>query len=136
MSVALFAFSCIGPQGPPGYDGEGVNKFTLEFKIQSRDWVKVTDGGGNFTGWYYEVNMPELTRYVYERGIYNTYLWDGQVQIPLPLIIYNETDNALWEKKISCDYAIGSVALYYQENDFQNENTRPETMTFRIQLLS
>ncbi len=66
---------------------------------------------------------------------YNVYLWDGNIQVPLPLIVYNETDNELWEKKISCDFAVGSVAVYYQENDFMNEGYRPEDMTFRIHLV-
>lgn len=138
FSVALLTFGCTGPQGPQGPQGpagEGSMKFTLEFKVLSRDWVRNTDAGGNFIGWWYEISVPELTRYIYEYGIYNTYLWDGNVQVPLPLIVYNETDNKLWEKKISCDFAVGSVAVYYQENDFTNEGRQPEDMTFRIHMV-
>lgn len=138
MAVAFFAFGCEGPQGPPGPSGlpGGVNKFTFEFKLHSQDWEKMTDGAGNFTGWTFVADLPELTRKVYESGLYSTYLWEGNIQESLPIIVYNETDNQLWEKKISCDYAIGSVAFHYQENDFQNENVRPGTMTFRVQLFS
>lgn len=138
MSIALFAFGCTGPrgpQGPQGPAGEGFTKFTYEFKLLSQDWRKDTDPAGNFIGWWYEISLPELTRFVYEEGIYNTYLWDGNIQVPLPVIVYNETDSQLWEKKISCDYAIGSVAVYYQENDFTNEDRRPEDMVFRIHLV-
>lgn len=110
-------------------------KFTLEYKVLSRDWVRNTDTNGNFVGWWYEISVPELTRYVYEHGIYNTYLWDGNIQVPLPLIVYNETDNQLWEKKISCDFGVGSVAVYYQENDFANDGVQPEDMTFRIHMV-
>lgn len=135
FSVALLTFGCTGPQGPQGPAGEGSMKFTLEFKVLSRDWVRNTDAGGNFIGWWYDISVPELTRYIYEYGIYNTYLWDGNVQVPLPIIVYNETDNQLWEKKISCDFAVGSVAVYYQENDFTNEGRQPEDMTFRIHMV-
>lgn len=138
FSVALLTFGCTGPQGPQGPQGpagEGSMKFTLEFKVLSRDWVRNTDAGGNFIGWWYDISVPELTRYIYEYGIYNTYLWDGNVQVPLPIIVYNETDNQLWEKKISCDFAVGSVAVYYQENDFTNEGRQPEDMTFRIHMV-
>ena len=51
------------------------------------------------------------------------------------MIVYNETDNTLWEKKMSCDFEVGSVAVYYQENDFMHEGYRPEDMTFRIHLV-
>lgn len=103
--------------------------------LASADWEKNTDAAGNFIGWWHEIQMPELSTYVYEYGMYNVYLWDGNIQVPLPLIVYNETDNELWEKKISCDFAVGSVAVYYQENDFMNEGYRPEDMTFRIHLV-
>lgn len=138
VAVAFFAFGCEGPQGIPGPQGRPgvINKFTLEFTIKSQDWVRLNDNAGNFIGWNYVVDMPELTRDIYERGLYATYLWESSIQEPLPIIVYNETDNQLWEKKISCDYAVGSVAMYYQENDFQNENVKPATMTFRIQLMS
>lgn len=97
--------------------------------------MKNTDAAGNFIGWWHEIQMPELSTYVYEYGMYNVYLWDGNIQVPLPVIVYNETDNTLWEKKISCDFEVGSVAVYYQENDFMNEGYRPEDMTFRIHLV-
>lgn len=114
---------------------KGSQTFTLTYKLASADWVKNTDAAGNFIGWWHEIQMPELSTYVYEYGMYNVYLWDGNIQVPLPVIVYNETDNTLWEKKISCDFEVGSVAVYYQENDFMNEGYRPEDMTFRIHLV-
>ena len=138
IGTAMLAFGCMGPQGPQGPrgpQGEGSQTFTLTYKLASADWWENTDADGHFIGWWHEIQLPELSRYVYEYGLYNTYLWDGNVQVPLPLIVYNETDGTQWEKKISCDFAIGSVAVYYQENDFANEGRRPEEMTFRIHLV-
>ena len=138
IGAAVLLFGCtgpMGPQGPQGPQGEGSQTFTLTYKLASADWVKNTDAGGNFIGWWHEIQMPELSTYVYEYGMYNVYLWDGNIQVPLPVIVYNETDNTLWEKKISCDFEVGSVAVYYQENDFMNEGYRPEDMTFRIHLV-
>lgn len=138
IGAAVLLFGCtgpMGPQGPQGPQGEGSQTFTLTYKLASADWEKNTDAAGNFIGWWHEIQMPELSTYVYEYGMYNVYLWDGNIQVPLPLFVYNETDNALWEKKISCDFAVGSVAVYYQENDFMNEGYRPEDMTFRIHLV-
>lgn len=59
FSVALLTFGCTGPQGPQGPAGEGSMKFTLEFKVLSRDWVRNTDAGGNFIGWWYDISVPE-----------------------------------------------------------------------------
>ena len=138
IGAAVLLFGCtgpMGPQGPQGPQGEGSQTFTLTYKLASADWVKNTDAAGHFIGWWHAIQMPELSTYVYEYGMYNVYLWDGNIQVPLPVIVYNETDNTLWEKKISCDFEVGSVAVYYQENDFMNEGYRPEDMTFRIHLV-
>lgn len=138
IGAAVLLFGCtgpMGPQGPKGPQGEGSQTFTLTYKLASADWVKNIDAAGNFIGWWHEIQMPELSTYVYEYGMYNVYLWDGNIQVPLPVIVYNETDNTLWKKKISCDFAVGSVTVYYQENDFMNEGYRPEDMTFRIHLV-
>lgn len=138
LGIVWLSIGCTGPQGPQGPQGpagEGALSATIEFTIYSQDWQVQRDGSGAFIGYWYEIPVPELDNYIYKNGLYNTYLIDGNVQIPLPLIVYNETDGTYWEKKISCDYAVGSVAVYYQENDFQNESYRPETMTFRIQLI-
>ena len=138
IGAAVLLFGCtgpMGPQGPQGPQGEGSQTFTLTYKLAYAVWVKNTDAAGNFIGWWHEIQMPELSTYVYEYGMYNVYLWDGNIQVPLPVIVYNETDNTLWEKKISCDFEVGSVAVYYQENDFMNEGYRPEDMTFRIHLV-
>ena len=100
IGAAVLLFGCtgpMGPQGPQGPQGEGSQTFTLTYKLASADWVKNTDAAGNFIGWWHEIQMPELSTYVYEYGMYNVYLWDGNIQVPLPLIVYNETDNALWE---------------------------------------
>lgn len=137
-AAMLFMFGCTGPQGPQGPmgpAGEGASKYTLTYELASEDWIQQTDASGNFIGWWHEIPMPELTRDIYEYGMYMAYLIDGNIQVPLPLIVYNETDETLWEKKISCDFAVGSVAVYYQENDFGNEGYRPQDMTFRIQLI-
>lgn len=126
------------PDGTAGASRSAGRRFAdvpLTYKLASADWVKNTDAAGNFIGWWHEIQMPELSTYVYEYGMYNVYLWDGNIQVPLPVIVYNETDNTLWEKKISCDFEVGSVAVYYQENDFMNEGYRPEDMTFRIHLV-
>ena len=137
LTVTILAAGCRGPQGPQGPQGPAgsLNKFTLEYTVYSRDWDAEFDSFGNFIGYWHEIDLPELTRNIYETGLYSAYLWDDNIQIPLPLIVYNETDGALWEKKISCDFAIGSAAVYYQENDFMNDGYKPEDMTFRIQLV-
>ena len=138
IGAAVLLFGCTGPMGPQGASRSAGRRFAdVHPDIQTglRRLGEDTDAAGNFIGWWHEIQMPELSTYVYEYGMYNVYLWDGNIQVPLPLIVYNETDNALWEKKISCDFAVGSVAVYYQENDFMNEGYRPEDMTFRIHLV-
>ena len=79
IGAAVLLFGCtgpMGPQGPQGPQGEGSQTFTLTYKLASADWVKNTDAAGNFIGWWHEIQMPELSTYVYEYGMYNVYLWD------------------------------------------------------------
>lgn len=139
IAVAFFAFGCEGPQGPPGPQGrpgEGVSKSTVEFTLYSKDWKKWTTDNGAFLGWTFVADVPELTKPIFERGLCNVYLWEGNIQKQLPVTIYNEIDGQPYEGLIWYDFAVGSVAFYYQENDFKNENVRPATMNFRIQLIS
>ena len=84
IGAAVLLFGCtgpMGPQGPKGPQGEGSQTFTLTYKLASADWVKNTDAAGNFIGWWHEIQMPELSTYVYEYGMYNVYLWDGKENI-------------------------------------------------------
>lgn len=135
ISVALFAMSCQGPQGIPGRDGFTYNK-TVDFTVQSNDWKKMTDAGGAFIGWQYIIDMPELTKSVFERGVCIVSLWEGKnIQKPLPVVVYNETDGQKWQAQIWNDKGVGSVGVYYQEDDFANENHKPSTLTFHIQIL-
>lgn len=116
----------------------------VNITVKKSDWQ-----WKNVDGRYEAVlNLPELTKFIYENGAQLGYVFIGQqnvdeVQKVLPYVhTYYEEDNQgnpiLYTETISCDYQFGSpstVAFYIQASDLQRDDSLLENYNFRIVLI-
>ncbi|MDR2471939.1 MAG: hypothetical protein LBD53_00040, partial [Tannerella sp.] len=132
--------ACEGPAGRDGLDGEGANWFVKNYQVKSNQWQLI--GGQNDLNsyWQAEVVIPELTKFVYEKGNVFCYMFqnpDGntEVQTLLPFVVpYGQIKNGneyIWTETYACDFTVGSVMFYVNYSDFMTSN-RPLDATFRV----
>lgn len=127
------------------------NNLELEFtqwdivnvSIKKEDWKWDNDAGR------YDaiVDLPELTKFIYENGAQLGYVFIGQqgeteVQKMLPYIhTYYENDNGndiVYTETISCDFMYGSpstAAFYIQSSDLGRDDSILSNYNFRIVLI-
>ena len=157
LAVILLLASCEGPMGPrgpqgpqgkPGEPGEGVSWDIIPLTVRPGDWVKIYDNNNLFLYYQCIIDLPEMDEFVYDKGLYITYIrlpeGNNEVQRILPYTFYNETDGQLWQRTIDCDYMYqfsggkvkSTIALYVKDSDFYDGNAnRPGRMDFRVVLM-
>lgn len=141
LLVCLFAFAAVSCEGPVGPPGEGMNWFVQTYTVGENQW-ELINGKNEYNSFYrYEINIPELDDFVYEKGNVFCYMFqtvDGyEVQTPLTYNFpqgYNDHGkDYLYTETYFFDFAQNSVMIYTYWSDFMTEN-RPPATTFRIVL--
>ncbi|MDH6535599.1 hypothetical protein D0T51_06945 [Parabacteroides sp. 52] len=140
LLMILLAFTaCEGPQGPPGEPGILGLKI-IDISIDAEDWVISKDNQGLNAYYMCEVNVPELSRTVYQDGLVHAYLVQNpgtsyEVETSLNCSFPNENQYGdLWTEYYSWDYMPGSVAFYVKYSDF-NLVPGPGDKLFKLVLL-
>ena len=133
---------------------EEIRKNNLDLEFTKWEIVNVTINQGDWN-WIEEagryeafVDLPELTKFVYENGAQLGYVFIGQpevdeVQKIMPFVqTYYEEDNQgnpiLYTETISCDFQYGSpssAAFYIQASDLGRDDTILGNYNFRIVLI-
>ena len=141
-AVILLFTSCEGPAGRDGFDGEDTKWFVKTYTIRTGDWQLVN--GVDALNSYYkaEVIIPELSRFVYEKGNVFCYMFqeiDGtevQTLLPfsLPIGIESKGGEEIWTETYACDFTPGSIMFYVNHSDFYTGRGRPGTTSFRVVL--
>ena len=162
LIAALFFVACEGPMGPrgpqgpqgpqgqqgPGVNGEGVNWNIIDITVLTNHWEKIYDNHNQFLYYRSVINLPEMDEFVYDSGLYITYIrlkeGNNETQRVLPYTFYNETDGKLWGRTIDCDYMYefsggrvkSTIAIYVKDSDFyEGSDNRPGRMDFRTVLM-
>ena len=135
LIIPFFALACEGPMGPPGYANLWVNYYTVE----SNRWI--LDGNPDAYGsyYYYRINIPQLTDYVYDDGSVVVYLdYSDDVQAILPSTVNHGKDvngyDYLWEERFDCEISPGYIDVLVTRSDFRTKDNRPDTYRFKVVL--
>jgi hypothetical protein len=109
----------------------------VNLEVRSADWTLDTDDDGTNGYYYCEIDMPEITPYVFNDGMVQAYFIDDGIQQVLPYTrhyeVYEGENLFRWTRTIDYDYSVGSMTIYVTNSDFVNE--RPSTMDFRVVLM-
>ena len=123
-----------------------MNTKTISRTVYSNNWIKVD----NFPGWdgvedsgntffYYDLRIPELSDFVFNKGVMNAYLetYDGQVTVltPLPFDNYYRYNYewAGWTEQVTCEFSLQNVRFILKYNDFDVDRP-PLDYTFMVRL--
>ncbi|MDL2265411.1 hypothetical protein LJC57_02100 [Parabacteroides sp. OttesenSCG-928-G07] len=141
LTMAIAFVSCEGPEGPPGRDGIGVNKFVEVVTVEAHQWEYVDDPEGGY--YICEKRFPEISGDIYLKGEIKCYYiirpgQSNEAQTPLPYVLhFIDGSDYRWTETIEYDFmpntstADGSIAFYVQYDDFAI-NVPPGRMQFRV----
>ncbi len=105
-----------GPPGPAGYDGV-TNVQAFEYEVEPSAWLENGLPGDADYGFYAPASFPEITNDVLDQGVVLGYLLDGDAQVPMPALFYNNG------YQTNYDFLIfpGEVEFWLRESDNQTQ---------------
>lgn len=129
----------MGPKGEPGEPGYGANWYTTSFKIDQSDWLLVGRPGDLNTYFYADVDIPQLTDFIYKEGTVIGYLETSPgVKNGIPYVLHLGEEQAgrefLWTQTYDLDFSPGMIRFYVTYSDFST-NINPASETFHIILM-
>lgn len=128
FAIILFSFSCVGPQGEDGRDGNA-NVGSAIYDIDASEW------NGNVDGFVTTLKVTELTRDIYENGAVLVYLLKNENtsdksfnQLP-----YTWLNNSITEY-MDFDAFIGSIdiTIRWVDNGVNNTEAPRNTYSFKV----
>jgi hypothetical protein len=98
-----------------------VNTFSKNYTVTAslNMWSVGTDDESGIY-YYYEVSVPELTQYIYDKGIMQAFVFlnDGNVS-PLPFEDFwvDPDDGYKWTEQVTCEFRPGFVTFILKYDD-------------------
>lgn len=99
---------------------------TVDFVVQSNEWVEYGVAGEPMYGFAVDLAMPEITDNVVQNGMVSLYMKSGESWIPVPVYFYNVGYQGGYFYKMKR----GVFSIDYYESD--QETIRPDTEIFRL----
>ena len=107
------------------------NRVVIDLEADNSHWV--SDNGA----YYATFDVPELTRNAYDNGMVNCYAefntgTSNAYQEVLPFTYFQYDKNTetgeefYWSRLLDYDYTVGSLTIYYTNNDFNYTTTGSE----------
>ena len=142
--LAVVLTSCEGKPGRDGRDGL-VNYYNIPIQINQNEWSYTNFDNNNY--FYATINMPEITRDIYQHGnmmVYREYDQgtSSAAQTPLPYVRHKEfladatTDEwYFYTETVDYEFTVGKMTIFYSVSDFDyeiDESFLPEQMNFRV----
>lgn len=139
LCVALvavsFMFSCRGPQGPAGQNGNA-NVASSTVTVNPSDWY-----WDNNTSWRVDIDYDAITTDITDFGAVLVYMSNNGTWRQLPMTFYYSTVDQQTgvESFFSSSLEVSSydkgVSIFWTENDFYN-GYRPEQHDFKIVVIA
>ena len=114
---------------------ENMNSYTQNFTVFQRDWkVGTDDDSGNY--FYYEFKEPNLTQYIYDKGVMIAYLQmnDGNLT-PLPFNDYWKDDDYMWTEQVTVEFRPGYVTFILKYSDHATNVLPYYDYRFRVRFM-
>jgi hypothetical protein len=120
IAVSLFTVSC---QKDPGGNAD---MQTIDFTVQSSQWLEYGTPGTAGYGFAVDLAMPEITDHVLQYGMATLYMKSGDSWLPVPIYFYNST----YQGGFIYVMKRGLFSIEYYESDHLTE--QPATQIFRL----
>jgi hypothetical protein len=113
---------CTKDDGPNG----NANLEHLTFTIQENQWYTYGTYGVQGFQYYRQIDVPDITQSIMEKGAVMVYIKQNDLFYPLPAT----TDYDGWVNTIQYNVYQGKVEIFVEDTDFRTEN--PGAMTLKI----
>ncbi len=123
IALSLLSVSC--EQDPGG----NADMRTIDFFVQSNEWIEYGIYGEPGYGFAVDLNMPEITDNVIQGGMVSLYMKSGEAWMPVPIYFYNEN----YQGGYIYSMKRGTLSIDYYESD--HYTLRPETQIFRLVII-
>jgi len=147
LTVAMLFAACEGQPGLPGRngeDGESTQWFVQDYDVLSSQWRPAEESGDGyyFKCFEYEVRVPQLTEFVFDKGYVGCYLvWDiiredGKkytYQRPLPYTIYGIDNGFAYSENYSFEIRPQYVKFIVKYSDFGD--IEPLSCIFTVRMM-
>jgi hypothetical protein len=128
LAISLLAVSCID------VNDDKTNIKTINLVVNENDWVENTDSKGFNRYYSCSFDMPEISTYVYNSGVVNTYITFDYASQPLPYVRHLEDAvGNRWTRTVDYEYERGKMRIFVTNSDFIED--LPEKMTFKVALI-
>lgn len=126
LSFILLIFAALFISSCEKDSGGNANIRTVDFIVQSSEWLEFGVFGNPGYGFAVDLNMPEITDNVVLNGMATLYMKSGESWIPVPVYFYQDgyQGGFLYAMKR------GVFSIEYYESDHQT--VRPDTQIFRL----
>lgn len=128
LTIAIFAISCTTEE----YYTEPINSYSKSFTIDKWKWHPTE------LYFYWDVEIPELTSFVYNNGSITTYylarIDDANVAYPLPYDYYMNDKGIKWAEHYTCEISPGWVRFVFQYDDLE-DSPIPPALDFKINMM-
>ncbi len=130
-----------GQNGRDGQDGEGTKWFTTSFTVNPNEWERVGEPGSVDSFFVAYRSLPELNKYVYDKGSVITYIENGEgIKNGMPFVLHlgyeeNNGGKYLWTETYDFDFTVGEVAFYLTYSDFSTNFEPDKSKTFHVVLI-
>ena len=115
VMIALFT-SCKTNDAPQEY----INTYTQTYTVYQKNWnIGIDDNNDKY--YYYEFQEPNLSRYIYENGSMQAFLYvSGENISPLPFndyLIDKTNTDIKWTEQVTCEFRPGYVTFIVKSSD-------------------
>lgn len=119
-----------------------VPKIIKDLEVPTGSWQYTNKANNNY--YFAEIDMPEITKNVYDNALIVTYMEvynsdNTSSLIPLPSVRHKEAleggNVVRYTETIDCEYSIGKVTIFVTYSDFKRANPDPGTIHFLIKIM-
>ena len=120
-----------------------VPKIIKDLEVPTGSWQYTNNANNNY--YFAEIDMPEITKNVYDNALIITYIevynsHNTSSLIPLPSVLHKEEklSGGNWVRyteTIDCEYSIGKVTIFVTYSDFKRANPDPGTIHFLMKIM-
>jgi len=114
---------------------EYMNSYTQNFTVFQKDWkIGTDDESGDY--FYFEFREPNLTQYIYDKGIMIAYLQmnDGNLT-PLPFNDYWKEGDFMWTEQATVEFRPGYVTFILKYSDHASDVMPYYDYRFRVRFM-
>src|SRR5665647_911651 len=90
LGITIFSSSCKKEYITQEYTGGNADMSTVDFVVNSTDWVEYGTWQHPGYGFAVDLDFPEITDNVIQNGLVSLYMKSGDSWMPVPIYFYHE----------------------------------------------